>query len=66
MPLSWGTCEDRKRAIELEHRADSPTLLMATCHEFGHVFFPDLNEEVVQQFGEELSGLLVRMGYARE
>ncbi len=41
-------------------------MLSVIIHELTHAYFPDLTEEVVDQFGNELGAILWQLGYRNE
>ena len=62
----WGDCDPphvsaKEIRIDTQHESDE-AWFSTLIHEFCHCFFPDLKEEVVEQFENDLVRLLVRLG----
>jgi hypothetical protein len=66
MGNDYGTCDNPNTAnktIKIDNSLSGKKLLEILCHESGHAFFYQHDEETVEQFGKDLSDFLWRLGY---
>lgn len=66
IPKVYGLCDWDNRTLYAPSQGAELEDLDTVVHEFCHAFFPDVTEEVVTLFGNELSSLLWRMGYRNQ
>lgn len=61
----WGWCIYRDRIIKIAKGLAEADELNTVIHEATHAFFPDLREEVVEQFGDDVANVLIRLGWRK-
>ena len=60
-----GVCVADAKVIITDPKLRGKTRLEVLVHEFAHAFFPDLEEDVVDQFGGQLGDVMWSLGYRR-
>ena len=57
-PKDLGECDYNKNTIRMPYDSDTKEDLDTCLHELTHAFFPDLNEDTVEEFGAFLADYL--------
>jgi hypothetical protein len=52
----FGDCDYDKRVIRICHRLTGEAFCNTLCHEMIHARWPDLSEDAVREFADELAG----------
>lgn len=61
-----GDCDYDQRLIRVSDRLAGEDLLEVIVHELIHARWPDLSEEAVEEFGQEVAGVLTAFGFQPE
>jgi hypothetical protein len=59
----YGDCCHETRTIRIDARLTGETLCNVILHELIHARWPDLSESAVEEFADELAGVLDREGF---
>ena len=61
-----GECDYSARTIRIRASLQGEELMEVAVHEMIHARWPDLSEEAVMEFGQEISGTLYGLGFRHE
>ena len=61
-----GECDYSARTIRIRASLQGEELMEVAVHEIVHARWPDLSEEAVMEFGQEISGTLYGLGFRHE
>jgi hypothetical protein len=61
-----GECDYAARTIRVRASLAGEELMEVVVHEMIHARWPDLSEEAVMEFGQEISGTLYGLGFRHE
>ena len=62
-PDRYGDCDYSKRRIRICHKLAGEAFLNTLCHELIHARWPDLSEDAVHEFADELAGSITFWGF---
>lgn len=61
-----GDCDYDRRLIRVSDRLAGDDLLEVIVHELIHARWPDLSEEAVEEFGQEVASVVTAFGFRHE
>jgi hypothetical protein len=61
-----GDCDYDKHLIRVSQSLRGDDLLEVLVHELIHARWPDLSEEAVEEFGQEIAAVVTAFGFVRE
>jgi len=62
-PDRWGDCCYETKTIRISDRLTGEAFLNTLVHELIHARWPDLNEQAVRDFADELTGVIHAEGF---